>query len=276
MTRGDAEHATGVPPIFIVSGGVGASGEHVVRTALAQFEEIDVPVLIVPHVRRVDQIKRVVSEAAARHGMIVHTLVDATLRRSLQQLAEAQQVPTLDLMGPLFEWLSATLRQPPLNQPGRYRRLHATLIARIEAIEWTLDHDDGRKPHEWDQAEIVLAGVSRVGKTPTSVYLAVLGWKVANIPLVRDIPPPPELFMLDRQHVIGLTIDPGQLVHHRRGRQQRLGIPMGHAYTDPSDLYDEVDAARQVFRRGGFRVIDVTDKPIEQIADEIIRLVSPK
>ena len=276
MTHADAEHAADVPPIFIVSGGVGASGEHVVRTALAQFEEVDVPVLIVPHVRRVDQIERVVSAAAARRGMIVHTLVDAGLRRSLLQLAASQQVPTLDLMGPLFTWLSATLHQPPLNQPGRYRRLHATLIARMEAIEWTLDHDDGRKPHELDQAEIVLAGVSRVGKTPTSVYLAVLGWKVANIPLVRDILPPPELFRIDRQRVIGLTIDPGQLVHHRRGRQQRLGVPMGNAYTDPADLYDEVDAARQVFRRGGFRVIDVTDKPIEQIADEIIRLVSPK
>jgi hypothetical protein len=135
-------------------------------------------------------------------------------------------------------------------------------------------HDDGKNPQDWPLADMVLVGVSRAGKTPLSMVLSVLGWKVANLPLVLGLPLPPELFQLDRRRVIGLNIEPGQLLIHRQQRQRRLGAPGPSAYTDPVAIYEEAEAARQVFQRGGFSVIDVTDKPIETSADEIIELIT--
>ena len=260
-------------PVFVVSGGVGASGEQLVRTALAQFEATGVPVEIVPRVRQVGQLQPVVDEAAARGGLLVHTLVDPDLRQALVGLAQEAGVVAIDLMGPLLDQLAAVLGQAPLGQPGRYRQIHAASFARVEAIEFALAHDDGRDPQGWSQAEIVLVGVSRAGKTPTSVYLAVLGWKVANVPLVPGMPAPEQLFALDRRRVVGLTVDPDQLAAYRRGRQQRLNMPLGAAYTDALAIEEEIEAARRIMRRGGFRVVDVTDKPVEQIADEVLRLV---
>ena len=131
-----------------------------------------------------------------------------------------------------------------------------------------------RCPDGWSQAEIVLVGVSRVGKTPLSMYLSVRGWKVANVPLVSEVPPLPELLAVDPRRVIGLTISPGQLVDHRQKRQRRLGVASQGAYTNPVDLFDEVESARKFYRRHGFAVIDVTDKPIEESADEVISLMT--
>jgi regulator of PEP synthase PpsR (kinase-PPPase family) len=159
-----------------------------VRSVLAQFENASVPVVIVLHVRQTCQIEQIVAEAAARGGIVVHTLVDLHLRQSLLDAAQACRVPAFDMVGPLLDHIATTLDLIPLGQPGRYRQLHAASFARVEAIEWTLAHDDGAQPHEWPSAEIVLAGVSRAGKTPTSVYLAVLGWKVANVTLVPPLP----------------------------------------------------------------------------------------
>lgn len=260
--------------IYIVSGGVGASGEQLVRTALAQFQQVDIPVVIVPQVRQMAQAEEVVEQAARTGGIIVHTLVDEDLRQALNRLARRRNVVAVDLMGRLLAQLANLLGQEPIGQPGLYRRLRQAYFDRVEAIEFTMAHDDGRNPGEWPRAEIVLVGVSRVGKTPLSMYLAVQGWKVANVPLLAGVPPPAELLRVDRRRVVGLTIEPGQLVDHRRQRQRRLGVPGESAYTDPAGLYEEVETARRFYRRSGFAVVDITDKPIEESADEIIALVT--
>ncbi len=263
-----------IPPIYIVSGGQGLSGEQLVRTALAQFQNADVPVVIIGGVRQIEQLEEAIKQAAVNGGTVVHTLVDLDLRRALIRLARDRNVPAIDLMGQVLSRLARVLGQEPLGQPGLYRQMHQTYLDRIEAIEFTVAHDDGRNPHEWSQAEIVLVGVSRVGKTPLSIYLSVLGWKVVNVPLLKDVPPPRELFDLDRRRVVGLTIEPGQLISHREQRQQRLGAPGQSAYTNPGELYDEIEVARQLYRRSGFAVVDVTDKPIEESGDEIIALLT--
>jgi regulator of PEP synthase PpsR (kinase-PPPase family) len=120
----------------------------------------------------------------------------------------------------------------------------------------------------------MLVGVSRVGKTPLSMYLSIQGWKVANLPLVMGLPSPPELFQLDRRRIIGLHLEPGQLLFHRQQRQQRLGTAGSSTYTDPIRIYEEVEAAHREFKRGRFSVIDVTDKPIETVADEVVELIT--
>ena len=270
----DANEKTGPPPVFLVSGGMGYSGEQLVRTVLAQFPECEVPVITVPRVRHEEQIEEVVTRAASSGGTIVHTVVDAGLRRTVTQLAQERNVACIDLMGGLLSRLTEVLGQEPIGRAGLYRQLHHAYFERVAAIEFAMTHDDGKNPDGWSQAEIVLTGVSRVGKTPLSMYLSVLGWKVANIPLVYNVPPPAALFKLDRRRVIGLDIEAGQLVIHRRQRQSRLGAPGPSAYTDPAAIYDELEAARRVFQRGRLTVVDVTDKPIETSADEAIERVT--
>ncbi|GAB4447106.1 MAG: pyruvate, water dikinase regulatory protein [Anaerolineae bacterium] len=232
------------------------------------------PVKIIARVHHPQQVEQAVEQAATAGGVIVHTMVNAALRHMLADLAGKQGVIAIDLAGPLLEQLSSLLNRQPVGQPGLYRQLHETYFKRIEAIEFTRELDDGVNRQRWFEAEIVLVGVSRVGKTPLSLYLSILGWKVVNVPLVMGMPPPDELFRLDRRRVIGLTVDPGQLLTHRQHRQRQLGVGGRSDYTDPAKLYEEVEAARRLFRRGGFRVLNVTDKPIETIADEVIAIIT--
>jgi [pyruvate, water dikinase]-phosphate phosphotransferase / [pyruvate, water dikinase] kinase len=261
------------PPVYVISGGVGASGEQLVQTVLAQFPDHHMPVIVMGNVRQVTQLKRVIAQAKQAGGTIAHTLVDDRLRDRLIDMARAEDVAAIDLMGPLLSRLESVLHRKALGQPGLYRQFHRAYYERVSAIEFTMQHDDGQHPAGWPQADIVLTGVSRAGKTPLSMYLAVLGWKVVNVPLVPEVPPPPELFKLDRSRVIGLTIRPDQLIVFREQRYQQLGVPVPMDYIDPRRIGAEVQAALRVFRRGHFTVIDVTDKPIETSADEIIRLI---
>jgi hypothetical protein len=276
MTSSRTRRAATPPPIYVVSGGVGTSGEQLVQTVLAQFPDHHVPLIMVGNVRQVTQIKRVVVQAKQAGGIIAHTLVDERLRGTLLDLAREEDVAAIDLMGPLLSRLESMLKRKALGQPGLYRQFHRAYFERVSAIEFTMAHDDGQQPAGWPQADMVLVGVSRSGKTPLSMYLAVLGWKVANVPLVPEVPPPPELFKLDRRHVIGLTIRPDQLIVFREQRYRQLGVPVPMDYIDPRRIGEEVQAALKVFRRGRFAVIDVTDKPIETSADEIIKLIESR
>ena len=261
-------------PIYVVSGGTGASGEQLVRTVLVQFPDSRVPLIVVNHVRQIEQIQETISEAAAHGGIIVHTMVDADLRKALIDRARAQGVIEIDLMGPLISQLTGILEKDPIAHPGLYRSLHQAYFERVSAIEFSMAHDDGQRPESWPQADIVLVGPSRVGKTPLSMYLAVLGWKMANVPLISELPVSPGLLVLDRRRVIGLTMEAGQLLFYRRQRQQRLGThPLG-AYVDPAQIHSEVETAHAICRRHGFSVLDVTDKPIEASADEIVELIT--
>jgi [pyruvate, water dikinase]-phosphate phosphotransferase / [pyruvate, water dikinase] kinase len=261
-------------PIFIVSGGAGAFGKHAARIVLSQFPGASSEVIIVPQVRQADQLPEIVAQVATRGGVILHTMVDPIMRAALVRLAQQKHVPALDTIGDALDRIGEVFGQQPLGQPGLYRGEQEAYEARIQAIEYTVDHDDGRNPHELDKADVVLTGLSRVGKTPLSIYLSVLGWKVANVPLVREIAPPEELFQIDRRRVIGLMIDVDSLQQHRNWRQRAMRGTAGAGYIDPETLYEEIEYARRVFRRGGFSVVNATNKPIEETADEVIALIS--
>lgn len=262
------------PPIFIVSGGAGALGKHVIRIALSQFPGVTPQVVVVPQVSQRDQLPAVIEQVAERRGLIVHTMVDPVMRAALELAAAERGIATIDTIGDPLQRLAAIYGREPLGQPGLYQRGHEVYLDRIKAIEYTVDHDDGRNPHELGEADVVLAGVSRVGKTPLSMYLGVLGWKVANVPLVNAINPPRQLFEIDRRRVIGLTIDGDVLGHHRRWRNQAFQGNAGSSYTDPDQLDEELTWARKIFRQGGFAVVNVTNKPIEETADQVIALIS--
>jgi regulator of PEP synthase PpsR (kinase-PPPase family) len=262
------------PPIFIISGGAGALGKHVARIALSQFPNQTPQVIVIPQVCSRDQVAAAIAQVVERRGIIIHTMVDPIIRQALVELAQEYQVVAIDTIGyPLGE-LAAMLGSTPLGQPGLYQGAHETYLERIKAIEYTVDHDDGRSPQDLAQADVVLTGISRVGKTPLSIYLSVLGWKVANVPLVLDVPPPKELFEIDRRRVVGLTIDVEVLTQHRRWRQEAFSWRAGQAYSDTEALYAEVEYARRIFRKGGFSAINVTNKPIEESADQVIGMIS--
>jgi hypothetical protein len=274
VPENDGEQQGSWPPVYIVSGGTGASGERLLRTALAQFPAANVPIVVLSHIRTARQVEEAIAQAARARGTILHTLVDVDLRRTLIRMARDNNVYSIDLIGRVLHRLANIVGQEPINQPGQYWLMRQAYFERVEAIEFAIKHDDGLNPQDWHLAEIVLVGVSRVGKTPLSMYMSVLGWRMANVPLLKDVPPPPELFQLDRRRVVGLTIEPGQLLLHRKQRQRRLGTSMRSEYTDPLALYEEVDEMRKMFRRYGFAIVDVTDKPIEESADEVIALVT--
>ncbi|HEY66205.1 MAG TPA: kinase/pyrophosphorylase [Caldilineae bacterium] len=268
------EEATSRPTIFIVSGGAGASGRQVVNTALAQFPQTQMPVIVVPHVRAREEIEAVAVQAAACRGLIVHTLVDPDLREAMYAAAREHHIVAIDLMGPLLTHLTELIGQEPAGQPGLYRQLNQAYLQRIEAIDFTVQHDDGRRVEELDQAEIVLVGVSRVSKTPLSIYLSTRGWKVANVPIVINTSPPPKLFELHPRKVIGLTLRPDRLAAIRRQRAHRLTGDTLRDYASPQVIAHELAYAHEQFRRGGWPVLDMTHKSIEEAAAEVVALVT--
>lgn len=266
--------ATSIPPIFIVSGGVGASGSFLVKSALAQFQPVQAPIIVVPRVRTIAQIEEVVRRVEATQGTIVHTLVDPNLRHELICFARARNIVAIDIMGQMLSRLTNVLGREPIGQPGLYRQLQTAYFDRVDAIEFAVAHDDGQKPEGIIDAEIVLVGVSRVGKTPLSVYLSTLGWRVANVPFVKERFLPEELEKVQRRRIIGLVIDPRRLVTYRRQRQTRMRVSLGNEYTSPERLFVEVEASRAYFYRRGLHMVDVTEKPIEESAGEVITIIN--
>lgn len=256
-------------PIFVVSGGMGATGKLLADTILAQFPNAVVPVTIVSQVTTDEQIDAVVHQASLENGVLVHTLVDSSMRGRLIRQAHHLGIAEIDLAGALLELLTRRLGQSPLGQPGLFRMLREQDFKRVEAIEFTVEHDDGKRSEDLPQADIVLIGVSRVGKTPLSIYLSIMGWKVANVPLVSGIEPPPTLFTVEPRRVIGLTLDADQLAKYRRQRGRRLGIASESGYSAMDELFEELSYARRVCARGGFDIINMTGKQIEEAAQEI-------
>ena len=260
--------------IHVISGGAGMSGAQVARTALAQFPDVHVPVVVVPYVKSADQVRKAIEEAAASEATVIHTLVDAQLRRVLNSEARRRNVVAIDLMGPLLSRITHVVGQAPVGQPGLYRQIHQAYFDRMDAIEFAVAHDDGKQPQDLRHAEIIIVGPSRVGKTPLSMYLSVLGWRIANVPLVKGIDPPRELSEVPRERVVGLTVEPSQLVAHRELRQRRLGSGRKSPYSDALTLHEELEDARVFYKRHGIRTVDVTDKPIEESAEEVISLIN--
>lgn len=261
-------------PIYVVSGGKGLAGNNMVHSLLIQYPNNNVPVVIVPHITEEKQITDLVKKVKKEGGLITHTMVNRQLRNFLTNLCEENGVKHIDFMGKLADYLDETLDIPSLQTPGLYREINQEYFDRIDAIEFTLNHDDGLSPAKLHQAEIILTGVSRSGKTPLSVYLAMYGWKVANIPLVHGIEPPKELFEVDPQRVFGLSISSGQLISHRMKRLLSTNNTENTNYVDERMVMQEIRNANFVFEKGGFTVLNVSNKPVETTANEILNMMA--
>ncbi len=263
-------------PIYVVSGGQGIAGNNLVQALLIQYPNNNVPVVIFGEVDSEEEIFGIIKKAKANGGLIAHTMVNPDLRRRINELGEEFKVSVIDLMGQLADYLDKRLDMKPLIHPGLYREINYQYFDRIESIEFTLSQDDGMSPQRLQDAEIILTGVSRAGKTPLSVYLAMYGWKVANVPLVPGVLPPDELFEIDPQRVFGLYIGASQLIAHRQKRLSSWKNYQNESYIDRHAVREEIKKAMFVFDRGGFTVINVSNKPIESTANEILYFMSQR
>lgn len=264
------------PPIYIVSGGKGLAGHTVVHSILVQYPNNNVPVHIFPDVHFPNQIDEIIEKAAGCRALITHTLVNISLREHLITLCNNVGLRQIDLMGPLARYFEEELGLVSVNKPGLYRKVNSLYFDRIDAMEYTLNHDDGLNPERLSQAEIILTGVSRAGKTPLSIYMSMFGWKVANVPLVYGIEPPKELFEVDPQRVFGLKITAAHLIPQRAKRLRVLNNQGNVDYIDERMVNNELHFADRVFLKGGFTVVNVTNKPVETSANEIITYIAQR
>ncbi len=263
-------------PIYVVSGGKGLAGHTMVHSLIIQYPDNRIPVHVFPNVQSEERIREVVQKVKSAGGIIAHTMVNNVLRKILIRECEENEVRHIDFMGPLANFLEEELGLRSVNVPGLYRRINSQYFDRIEAIEYTLNHDDGLNPKRLNQAEIILTGVSRSGKTPLSVYMSMFGWKVANVPLIKGIEPPAELFQIDPNRVFGLSISLSHLISQRHKRLQQMGDDSNARYIDSISVREELRYANFIFDKGGFTKINVTNKPVETTANEIIGLISER
>ena len=262
--------------IYVVSGGRGIAGNNMVQSLLIQYPDNNMDVNIIPNIFSEDQVFDVIMKAKTEGAIVTHTMVNSDLRKKINELGKEFGVKTIDFMGELAQCLDEVLQIEPRKLPGLYREINYQYFDRIESIEFTMALDDGMSPRRLHEAEIILTGVSRVGKTPLSVYLAMYGWKVANVPLVKGIQPPPELFEIDPQRVFGLHIAANQLISHRKKRIRSWNKYQNEDYINEQSVREEIRHAMFIFDRGGFTVINVSNKPIESTANEILNMMSKR
>jgi regulator of PEP synthase PpsR (kinase-PPPase family) len=258
--------------IFVVSDGTGRTAEQALSAALAQFPRAEVEIIVRPRVRSGKHAQKVVLEAARARGFIIHTIVTDAVRDQIIRLSRENNVETIDLMGPLLARLSGTLATSPTKKPGLFGQLNKSYFRRIETMEFAIKHDDGQRLEDLRRAEIVLLGVSRTFKTPLSIYLAFRGWFVANVPIILDSDPPAVLEKIPQNKVFCLDTNARELAALRHVRHEYL---KGAAprYADPEYVRIELMRARKYFsKHPGWTIVNVTNKPIEEIASEILSL----
>jgi [pyruvate, water dikinase]-phosphate phosphotransferase / [pyruvate, water dikinase] kinase len=258
--------------IFIVSDGTGRTATQALNAATTQFPDHTLETVIINEVRTRQQIEDAVTEACNAGAFIVHTLVSNDLRDFMITTGRNQNVETIDLMGPLLARLSEKLKHSPSEKPGIFSEINREYFKRIDAMQFAFHHDDGLRPDELHKAEIVLLGVSRTFKTPLSIYFAFKGWMVANVPIVLNLEPPKEIFDLPPERVFCLTAFAHNLSTLRHVRLEHLGLSAAD-YASLKHVERELNYAKFVFsKQPKWPIITVTNKPIEEIANEIIAI----
>ena len=262
--------------LHLVSDSTGETLEMIAKAALAQFEDADVIRHFWPMVRSQQHLERIIADIAANPGLVLFTMASHEIRRLLEERCGMLGLPVIPALDAVVGALENLLGQSAKARPGRQHVLDAAYFARVEAIQFTIAHDDGVAWEDWEDSDIVLAGVSRSSKTPTSIYLANRGFRVANIPIVIESPPPQALFGLRKPLVVGLTTAPERLVQVRRNRLLSLNQAPDTAYVDNERVAREVQYARRMFADNGWPVIDVTRRSIEETAAAVINLYNER
>ena len=265
--------------LFVISDGTGETAMGMLKAALVHYEGVEIKLSRFKNVRNLDQVEKIVDKAAEEKGFLVYTLVSRSTRRKIENLAQNKNIPIVDLLGPLLEKLDLFFKTPqtPTLEAGLLRTVDDKYFKRIQAIEYTVRHDDGKTTSQLDDADIVLVGISRTSKTPLSIFLSHKGWKVANIPLILDTSLPRELFEIDQRKVVGLTIDEIKLRTIRQKRLENFGKDHGGHYANMDHIQKELNYADEIFKKNRrWPIVNVTDRALEETATEVTRIVSSR
>lgn len=261
------------PTVYVISDSLGETGEKIAHAATSQFDQEDMDVIRVPFVRNEEQIREVIVEAAERGAIVCHTIVSPDLRVILERLCTEKGVRYVDLLGPMLDAVASIAHTQPRLKPGLIHKLDEEYFKKVEAIEFAVKYDDGKNPAGFEKADMVLIGVSRTSKTPMSMYLANKKYKVANLPLVPEVPLPEEIFRVPPYRIVGLIIDPYKLNTIRTERMKALGFSGTANYTDINRIEDEIAYAKGVMRQLHCQVIDVSNRAIEETASRISEII---
>ncbi|WP_374721684.1 pyruvate, water dikinase regulatory protein [Peribacillus tepidiphilus] len=264
------------PIIYVVSDSVGETAELVTKAAVSQFVDSNFSIERIPYVEDEANVDEVISLAKLNQAIIAYTLVRPKIREYMKEQADKENIFAFDIIGPLINNLQQRFNLKPVHEPGLVRKLDEDYFKRVEAIEFAVKYDDGRDPRGILRADIVLVGVSRTCKTPLSQYLAHKRFKVANVPLVPEVEPPEELFLVPPEKCIGLKIQPEKLNHIRKERLKSLGLGDHAIYANLERIKEELQYFDGVVEKLKCPVIDVTNKAVEETANTIINLIQKK
>jgi len=261
------------PAVYVLSDSLGETADAVAKAALSQFDEEAFHVIRLPRINSRGQLQGVVRGAAKERCVFLYTLGARRLRDEMTALSREAGVYAIDILGPCVSALGDLSGIEPEWEPGLVRRIDRGYFDRVEALEFSVKHDDGRAVEELDQSEIVLIGVSRSSKTPIAMYLAFKGYKAANVPLVPGVEPPKELFELDRRRIFGLVTGADLLVDIRGKRFADIGA-YAQDYFDREHIEQELDDARNLMRRLGCIIVSTQGRAVEETAQEILEYYS--
>jgi len=259
--------------LYVISDSTGNLARHMLTAFLTQFPRDTFRPRFQSFIQTVANVEASFDEIRARPGLVMHAVMSAELKDAIRTRCRQLNVPVCDLTGPFVEFLS---RESGINPDRSHRRLHdvdETYRRRISALEFTLEHDDGLGLETVDEADVVLVGVSRTSKTPTSIYLAQQGHRVANVSLAQEVEPPHQLLSLPPRKVVALVIDPQQLAEIRTRRQTGWRMATT-SYNDVDHVKAEMAWARRLYARQGWPILDVTDQAIEETAARILGIVA--
>ncbi len=262
--------------VVVISDGTGETASAITRAAMTQFQDKEIFFTRYKNIRTKEQIDAIFQEAAIHHDIVVYTIVSVELRAYIAELSKRDHVRSVDVMGPLLTVFSNFFEAEPNYQPGLLHAVNDQYFKRVAAIEFTLNHDDGRNINSLEEAEVVLVGISRTSKTPLSMYLSLEGIKTVNVPIVMGVILPEKLFQVDQRKIFGLTIDPDELFKIRKNRLSRLGLSNDEGdYADISKVTQEIEWANRIFSENKrWPVFNVTGKALEETAAEIMKLLN--
>ncbi len=263
--------------IYILSDSTGETAATMIRAALVQYSTKEINIIRCKNVRTEIQAETVIEECFDQRGMLVFTVASEGLRAKIREYASLKGLPHFDLLGPLLNTFNSFFGEHSEDHVGALRAVDERYFKRIEAIEYTVKHDDGKTFAELDKADIVLVGISRTSKTPLSIFLSHKGWKVANVPLVLGSPLPDELFKIDQRRVVGLIIDMDTLQRIRKSRLEKFGQDPGGSYASMYNISKEIEYAEELFKQNRrWPVFNVTERALEETASEIVRIIAAR
>lgn len=259
--------------VFVVSDSMGETAQLVAKAALSQFPTGRLGLRRFNQIETPDAALEIMKAARDQPTLIIFTVIIPGVREVIVSRAKRDGIPIVDIMGPALEGLETITGEKAVREAGLIHKLDERYFRRVEAVEFAVNHDDGKNPKGYRNADVVLLGVSRSSKTPVSMYLANRAIKVANLPLVPEVQTPPELHRVPSRKIVGLIISPAKLAGIRKLRVRTMGVPGRSDYSDLQRIQDELMYAQRLYRELGCEVLDVTDRAVEETSAMVLELI---